>query len=58
MDGYKDTVRLLLQHKAHVNAHNRKGWTALMHAAHIGATSTVELLIEHGADIQTQVSQN
>jgi ankyrin repeat protein len=49
--GDHETVRVLLQSGADVNARDRYGQTALMLAAHRGHAATVDLLIEHGADL-------
>jgi ankyrin repeat protein len=46
----KDTVRLLLEHDADVNAQDDKGRTALMHAATSFNVTAVQLLLERGAD--------
>jgi ankyrin repeat protein len=45
-----DVVRLLLDHGAEVNARDRKGRTALMHAVTSFNVTAVRLLLEHGAD--------
>ncbi|KAI0232290.1 hypothetical protein LSAT2_017359 [Lamellibrachia satsuma] len=47
---YLNIVRLLLIHRADVNATGRDGSTALMEATRHNATAIVKLLLDHGAD--------
>ena len=49
--GHADTVRLLLKHKAIVNAPGPDGTTPLMMAAYGGSEEVVRILLEAGADI-------
>lgn len=43
---------MLLQHKdIYMNAKDNLGWTALMYAANGGLTDFVEILLEHGCDV-------
>jgi ankyrin repeat protein len=53
-NGHESTVRLLLEHRADVNATGRKGESALRKAAIQGHESTVRLLLEHRADVSAQ----
>jgi ankyrin repeat protein len=46
-------VKLLLEHKADVNAKDRDGETALHGAASRGHEALVKLLLEHKADVNT-----
>lgn len=46
-----ETVKLLLEKGADVNARNKWGKTALMYAADEGHTDIVKLLVEKGADV-------
>ena len=46
--GHKDTVRVLLDAGAEVNAKDFTGWTALHAAAFKGDPEIVQLLLEHG----------
>jgi ankyrin repeat protein len=43
-------ARTLLEHKAHVNARQEKGWTPIHSVAQSGNLAMVELLLSHGAD--------
>lgn len=47
-----DTVKLLIEHGAEINAKDKYGRTALMIASMYGHPDTVKLLIESGADIR------
>ena len=53
-EGNTDTVKLLLELGADINAKNNYGWTALIYAARWGNTDTVKLLLELGADINAK----
>jgi len=52
--GRTDTVRLLVEKGADVNARTDNGQTALMLAARAGKKDTVKLLLEKGADADTR----
>ncbi|HEV2493372.1 MAG TPA: ankyrin repeat domain-containing protein [Terriglobia bacterium] len=56
LSGDANTIRLLLDHGANVNAVDRLGRTALMHAvvSDVLPLDTVKLLIERGADINAK----
>jgi len=47
-------VRELVAQGDDLNATNRYGWTALMHAARLGNADVVSLLLEQGAQIDAQ----
>ena len=49
--GHEDIVKLLLEHKANINAFSAKGATPLMLAASKGREGVVRVLLEKGADI-------
>ena len=49
-----ETVKLLLDNKANINAEDKNGQTALMWAAEKGLDKIVELLIKNGADINAK----
>mgnify|MGYP002819241621 CR=1 FL=1 len=49
--GSKDTVRLLLDHGADVNAADINEWTPLMEAVQKGSKEIVQLLLDRGADV-------
>ena len=49
--GTRDTVRFLLDRGAHVNAVDEDGNTALHYVVDKGFDRVVELLVEHGADL-------
>ena len=52
MKGYIDIVKLLLEHGADANAHDRFiNWGPLHIAAQSGNIEIVKLLLEHGADV-------
>jgi ankyrin repeat protein len=59
-DGYADTVRLLLESGANVNAtystEHDSGVTALSDASQQGKVDVVKLLLEHGADVNAASS--
>jgi len=44
-------VRLLLEHKADINATDKSGFTPLLNAAEKGHQAIVEILVEQGADL-------
>lgn len=48
--GQYDTIRLLLNNGAEVNARNNNNWTGLMYASSNGRADIVHLLIQYGAD--------
>ncbi len=50
-EGKFDEVKLLLDHGAHVNRKDERGFTALTHAAAIGSADIAKVLIDHGADV-------
>ncbi|HET8699418.1 MAG TPA: ankyrin repeat domain-containing protein, partial [Gammaproteobacteria bacterium] len=50
-DANLETVKTLLDLGVDVNAHNSEGRTALMGAAHKGRNEIVQLLVDHGADL-------
>jgi ankyrin repeat protein len=50
-NGQTDTVKLLLEKGATIDATNKDGWTAVLLAANHGQTETVKLLLEKGAKI-------
>jgi ankyrin repeat protein len=45
-----ETVAILLEHGAHVNARQQAGYSPLMGAAAAGREDLVQLLLDHGAD--------
>lgn len=47
--GHVETVRVLLDHGADVNATDVSGWTALHAAAYKGSIEVMQLLLERGA---------
>ncbi len=49
-----DIVKLLLEEKVNVEARNKLGATALMSAARRGSSKMVELLLKHGANINSR----
>ena len=53
-EGQTETVRLLLDRGANIEAENNIGWTVLIHAALNGNTETVRLLLDKGADIEAK----
>lgn len=48
--GTINSINLLLQHGANVNAANERGMTALMYAASSATPEIIKMLIAHGAD--------
>ena len=52
--GQTETIVLLLDRGANIEAENDIGWTALMLAALNGNTETVRLLLDKGADIEAK----
>ncbi|GBM44967.1 Ankyrin repeat domain-containing protein 17 [Araneus ventricosus] len=55
--GYFELAQLLLAMKANVEDRGLKDMTPLMEAANAGNTDIVKLLIQHGADVNAQTSQ-
>jgi ankyrin repeat protein len=55
--GAIDTVVILLDHAAKIDATNRDGDTALVYAAECGNVNVVKLLLNRGADINHQNKQ-
>ncbi|VUC33388.1 unnamed protein product [Clonostachys rosea] len=54
-EGNREIVRMLLAKNAEINAfESTSGWNALMWAASCGDLELVELLLDHGADINLQ----
>ena len=49
-NGFAETAKLLIDHKANVHQALTNGWTALMAAAQNGRDEIVQLLIDVGAD--------
>lgn len=54
MEGYTQSVRMLIDQGADINAADFQGMTALLWAASKGQTEIVELLISKGADIEAK----
>ncbi|KXG52095.1 uncharacterized protein PGRI_083790 [Penicillium griseofulvum] len=54
LGGHTETIRLLLERGADVNAQGGEDGTALYAAALRGHTETIQLLLERGADINAQ----
>jgi len=54
--GHRDTVELLLDSGADLEAKDRDGWTALMQVAAEGHKDTLVLLLDRGADPEAQNS--
>jgi hypothetical protein len=54
--GHTECARLLIDHKANVNAKYGTGWTALYEAAVGGYVACVELLVQNGADVNCQTN--
>ncbi|KAJ9658996.1 hypothetical protein H2198_003425 [Neophaeococcomyces mojaviensis] len=52
--GHEELVRLLLAHKADINAKSEDGWTALHEAALRGHEAVVRLLLAHKADVNAK----
>ena len=52
--GHIDTVRLLIEHAADVNAQDERNSTPLHFASSKGQTETVQLLIDRGGDIHAR----
>ena len=55
-DGLTDTVGLLLDRGAEMEARTRDGKTALMYAARDGQTDTVSLLLDRGANVNARTA--
>jgi ankyrin repeat protein len=54
----RDSVRILLEHGADVNAQQEGGWTALHAASQNGDVEMVQLLIASGAHVHTRAANN
>jgi uncharacterized protein len=54
----RDSVRILLEHGADVNAQQEGGWTALHAASQNGDVEMVKLLIASGAHVHTRAANN
>ena len=52
--GNAETVKLLLERGADVNAKDNDGWTPLQHAAKRGNVEIIKLLLEKGADVNAK----
>jgi hypothetical protein len=52
--GHTECARLLIDHKADVNARDRDGWSALGGAVFGDHLGCVELLVQNGADVNSQ----
>jgi ankyrin repeat protein len=53
-----DTIRLLIEHGADVNARQHGGWTPLHAAAQSGDVEMARLLIASGADVKARADNN
>ena len=53
-DASADVIKLLLSHRAHVNAKDNQGQTAADRAAHAGYLGSVKLLVDAGTRIDAQ----
>jgi hypothetical protein len=51
LSGHTECARLLIDHKADVNAIDGDDWSALHYAAQCGGLSCVNLLVQNGADV-------
>ena len=58
MNGYTETVRLLLEHGADINCTDNSGYRPLHYAAMNGNTETVRLLLDRGADKETETNRS
>ena len=54
VDPFVETVKLLLDKGADINARNEEGRTFLVEAAGFGRLSTVKMLLEKGADLEAR----
>jgi ankyrin repeat protein len=54
INGHIETVKLLLDKGANVNARNAVAETALTHASQKGNTEIVKLLLSKGADVNAK----
>ena len=54
----RESVRILLEHGADVNAQQEGGWTALHAASQNGDVEMVQLLIASGAHVRTRAANN
>ena len=50
-EGHIDIVRILLEHGADADAHNKFGLTVLTSASYKGHTEIVQILLEYGANV-------
>ena len=57
-EGHVETVELLLNKGAHINAQNNYGWTPLMFAVYCRKIDVVKLLMARGADVTIVNSSN
>ena len=55
--GYWKSAKILIDHKADVNASNHKGETALMFACRYGQTKTASLLLKEGLKVRDETSK-
>ena len=54
-DSLADVVEMLLDAGADVDAKDKKGWTALICAAHWDHLAAVKLLVEKGANVNAKI---
>mmetsp|Transcript_71129 Transcript_71129/g.167650 ORF Transcript_71129/g.167650 Transcript_71129/m.167650 type:complete len:98 (-) Transcript_71129:220-513(-) len=55
MYGESDVARLLLQRNADLSARDLDGWTPLHYAASYSRTAILEVLLEEGSELESQV---
>ncbi len=53
-----ETVQILLDYKAEVNAKDHQGATALMKASRHSVVKIVQLLLDHGAEVNAKDTDN